>query len=146
MTIIVDANLLISAILNPEGSIGKLFILNDHNIDFVFPEYAWIEIQKHKKRICSENNISLSLFDKLLTKLTLFFLVFSEREISTAYIEKAFELTSDIDKNDAIYVAFALALDAMLWTGDLKLYRGLRRKNFSNVVTTKEMNQIIKGL
>ena len=146
MIVIVDANLLISAVLNPEGTVAKLLILNDLDVEFVVPEYAWTEIQSHKNRICIANNIPFVYFDKLLTKLISFFLIFSEREVSTETIEKAFVLTSDIDKKDAIYVAFSLTLDALLWTGDLKLYRGLRRKGFKNVVTTKEMEQIIKGL
>jgi hypothetical protein len=36
--------------------------------------------------------------------------------------------------------------DALLWTGDVKLIRGLRRKGFNNTVTTKELKEIIKGL
>lgn len=61
--------------------------------------------------------------------------------------KRAYGVTSGIDVSDTIYVAFAIAPDALLWTpGDLKLYRGLRRKAFVNIVTTTEMNQIIKGL
>ena len=55
-------------------------------------------------------------------------------------------ITKNIVEKDAIYVAFTIALDALLWTGDLKLYRGLRRKGFTNIVTTAQLKEIIKGI
>ncbi len=70
----------------------------------------------------------------------------SSKELNKEIIIKANELTADIDKKDTIFLAFSLALDSLLWTSDLKLYKALRRKSFRNIITTKELKQIIKGI
>jgi predicted nucleic acid-binding protein len=70
----------------------------------------------------------------------------SYKELNKEIIIKANELTEDIDKKDTIFVAFSLALDSLLWTSDLKLHKALRRKSFRNIITTKELKQIIKGI
>jgi predicted nucleic acid-binding protein len=145
MIVIIDANVLISAIINPEGKISKLLVLSKE-IEFILPQYALLEIEGHKSKICAAYKIPNSFFDKTLLKLSSYFLVFSEKEINTVFFGKALEITKNVDENDAIYVAFTLALDALLWTGDLKLYRALRRKIFKQIITTKELEEIIKGL
>ncbi len=55
-------------------------------------------------------------------------------------------LTKRVDEKDTLYVALTIALEAVLWTGDMKLYRSLRRNNFMSIVNTKELLQIIKGI
>ena len=42
--------------------------------------------------------------------------------------ETAIQLTKDIDKYDAPFIALSLELNAPFWTGDKKLSKGLRRK------------------
>lgn len=146
MTVVVDANIIISGIINPYATISELILLEHPNLDFVTPEYAIEEIVSHKIKICKEAKVSASRFDETLDNFLSCILCFAVDMVSDLHVQQATNLVSSIDEKDIWYVAFALALDAMLWTGDLKLYRGLRRKRFSNVVTTKEMNQIIKGL
>jgi hypothetical protein len=42
--------------------------------------------------------------------------------------------------------SFALALNSLGWTGDRKLPNGVKRKGFTNIISTKELKDIIKGL
>ncbi len=84
-----------------------------------------------------ENNLSLLL--KTIT-------VLSINEISNTDFLTAEELTKQIDIKDATFVAFSISFNSLLWTGDLKLYKALRRKSFNNIITTKELKLIIKGL
>ena len=60
--------------------------------------------------------------------------------------DKALLLTKHIDEKDTIYIAFAIALDGLFWTGDIKLKNALSKKGFTNSVSTKQLNEIIKGL
>ncbi|MCP5104070.1 MAG: hypothetical protein GY950_11860, partial [bacterium] len=53
--------------------------------------------------------------------------------------EKALELCKDIDEKDTAYVALAIQLDIPLITNDKKLYQGLKKKEFSNVVLFEDM-------
>lgn len=73
-------------------------------------------------------------------------MVFSDDLIDDESLDKAFTLTKNIDEKDTIYVAFAIALDALFWTGDVKLKNALGKKGFTNSVSTKQLNEIIKGL
>lgn len=146
MTVVVDANVIISGIINPYGTISELILLESPNIDFVTPEYAIEEIASHKIRICKSAGITISQFEEVLNNFLSCILSFTVDSVQASHVQHATDLTSSIDTKDTWYVASAIALDALLWTGDLKLYRGLRRKGFNNIVTTKEVNQIIKGL
>jgi predicted nucleic acid-binding protein len=145
MIVIVDANIIISGIINPYGPIPEI-LLQIFNVDFIIPDYALTEIGLHKTRICKEAKIPIPLFDQLLEKLLSPVLVFSADSIDISHIEKAGKLTMSVDAKDIIYIAFCFAFDCLMWTGDLKLYRGLRRKGFKNIVTTKELSEIIKGI
>jgi len=145
MIVIIDANIIISGIINPYGPIPEILLQNP-GIDFIVPDYALEEIALHKLRICKETNTPAPFFDKLLEKLLSQGLVFSSDSINAAHIEKAGKLTLSVDRKDTLYIAFCLALDGMLWTGDLKLYKGLRRKGFHNIITTSELKEILKGM
>lgn len=56
--------------------------------------------------------------------------------------EKAYELTKDVAEFDTPFVAFALELDAPLWTGDKKLKKGLSEKGIDWVLSTDIVTQI----
>lgn len=146
MTIIVDANIILSAIINPYSPIAQLLFSTNLKVDFVLPEFALQEISIHKNRICEKSNISAKIFGKTLEGILNNLLIFSDELVDSKTSAKAIKLATEIDMKDAIYVSFSLALDALFWTGDLKLFRGLRRKGFDNIITTKELQQIIQGL
>ncbi len=145
MIVVVDANIIISGIINPYGLIPQILLQNP-KIDFIVPDYALEEISLHKARICKETKMQAPDFDKLQEKLLSGVFVFSSESISAIQIEKANKLTLSVDVKDTLYIAFCFAFDALLWTGDFKLYKGLRRKEFKNIVTTKELSEIIKGI
>lgn len=146
MVVIVDANILISASSNFTGNLAQLLLNNSSLIDFVSPEFVFTEIRTKEQKICSAAKISIEQFNTNLQILFSHLLILKDDEVEEKYFKAAYQITADIDIYDMIYVGFAIALDALLWTGDLRLYRGLRRKGFTNIVTTTEMNQIIKGL
>jgi predicted nucleic acid-binding protein len=146
MTVITDTNILISACLNEESDIFKILTTLSQTIDFVIPDYALEEIEKHKKVICESTGRNIIIFDKLLKHCCDNGIVISVADISTKYFILAEQLTKNIDIDDTAFVAFSIALEALIWTGDLKLSRGLKRIGFKNIISTKELKYIIKGL
>jgi predicted nucleic acid-binding protein len=70
----------------------------------------------------------------------------NEKDISNQALERAKNLIHGLDVNDYLYLAVTICFDSLLWTGDLKLSRGLKRKGYRNIITTKELKEIIKGL
>ena len=61
-------------------------------------------------------------------------------------LKVAEELTYSIDKKDTQYVVLTIFLEGLLWTGDLKLLRALKRKGFNQIITTSDFEQILKGI
>lgn len=57
--------------------------------------------------------------------------------------KEAYELVKDIDKKDLLFVALSIQTGFPIWTGDLKLYRGLTAKGFNKIITTNELITII---
>lgn len=146
MTVITDTNILISACLNEESEIFKILNTLSQTIDFVIPDYALAEIEKHKTSICESTGRNIFIFNKLLKQCCKNGIVISVAEIPTENFKLAEQLTKNIDINDKAFVAFSIAFEGLIWTGDLKLSRGLRRIGFKNIISTKELKDIIKGL
>jgi predicted nucleic acid-binding protein len=145
MVVVIDANVLISACLNMQSTIASV-IMQHSNTDFVIPSYLFKEFKKNVPRICNSLSLSTVLFNQNLTVLLQNIVTVNEDEISDEIFSEAYLLTKNIDEKDTPYVAMALALSALLWTGDMKLYRGLKRKDFQLAVTTSELKEILKGI
>ena len=146
MIIIVDTNIIISACLNRNSELFKLINSNSIKIDFVISDYVFEEISNHKRRICEKSKIEIHIFDTNLNDLLSSLNTLNYQELNKDIIISAKNLTYDIDKKDTIFIAFSLALDSLFWSGDIKLYKALKRKGFANIITTKEFKQIIKVL
>ena len=56
---------------------------------------------------------------------------YNEDLISTSSLRSAYELCSNIDEKDTVFVALTLELEGYLWTGDKKLKNGLLSKGFN---------------
>ena len=50
--------------------------------------------------------------------------------ISSERLKQAYNLCFDVDIKDVYFVALAIELNGVLWTGDTKLKEGLRKKGF----------------
>jgi predicted nucleic acid-binding protein len=146
MTIIVDANILISAIINPDSFIGTTLLTQNNKVDYVLPSFASEEAFMQKKRICKTLQIDEQFFDSNLAAIQNACLVFSIDAVQAKYSKAAITIFEKIDPKDAIYVAFSLTQDALIWTGDLKLYKALRKKGFKNIITTTDLKRILKGI
>jgi predicted nucleic acid-binding protein len=146
MTIIVDTNIIISASLNARGELFQILTDTYKDLDFATPDFALKEIVKHQTEICKKLKRSLLVFQNNLSVLLNHLIILPDNDLSEINMQEAETLTASIDIDDTIFVAFAIALDSLLWTGDMKLYKALRRKRFTNVILTKELKQILKGL
>ena len=50
-------------------------------------------------------------------------------------------LIRNIDPDDVTFVALANYMDEKLWTGDAKLYQGLRTLGYENVVNFEDLRK-----
>lgn len=131
MKIVVDTNILFSALLSKETPLRKYFFNKDYN--FYTPNFVVVEIFKHKERIFkyakSDESDVYEYLNSILKKLNFV----NEEIISIENRQEAFRLCADVDQDDIPFVALALELDALLWTGDKKLRDGLIAKGFDSL-------------
>jgi predicted nucleic acid-binding protein len=130
MNFVIDANVLMSILISGKAIYKPL--LNYYN--FILPEFALVEIDKYKELI----------FEKTLMKknemINFSYSVFSEITILPNYvmddyaIEKAVELTKNIDIKDVTYIALSMQLDLMLLTRDKKLIKGVKKKKYNKIM------------
>lgn len=139
MKIIIDANIVFSAMLNTESKIGDLLINSGSIFDFVAPDFLRIEIRKHHSKLakllgCTDEEIQEVEFQ--IYKSIIFI---SEEQIARTYWVSAGKLVEDVDPKDVSYVAYAKHFRCKVWSGDKSLIRGLRKKNFNKFISTDEL-------
>ncbi|MGZ3756091.1 MAG: PIN domain-containing protein [Mucilaginibacter sp.] len=144
MKIIVDTNIIFSALLNTNSTIGEILINSKSSFEFYSCNYMRHEIKKHWEKL---KKISKLSEDQLIEAQ---FQIFSqlkfvdENIIAESIWKKALTLTRDVDIDDTDFVALTLYLKGHLWTGDRELYSGLKNKNFKRIFNTVDLkNHII---
>ena len=128
--IIVDTNILFSALLSDQSAFTKLLLTSEYR--FFVVEQVLVELFKHKEKIISLSKLSdddvVRLFQILLKRLNLY----KEDLIAQENRLAAYELCRDVDETDTPHVALTLELKGLLWTGDSTLKDGLRLKGFDH--------------
>ena len=142
MNIVVDTNILFSAILSPKGKIHDLLLNSEKEFSFFAPVFLIEELDQHHSKILKISGYTEE--DVKFLKRTLFHHIeFIDPEIvQQESWTKGFEMTSDVDEKDTPFVALAIDLEGSLWTGDKKLIKGLRSKGVELTLTTDELDQV----
>ncbi|MDR1416002.1 MAG: putative toxin-antitoxin system toxin component, PIN family [Prevotellaceae bacterium] len=142
MKIVVDTNIVFSALLNTNSRIGRLLLDARDKIEFYSCKYLQKEIYRHIDKIRQYSGLnSDDLFELIsLTKSRIFFI--DENLLPAPTIAKAQAWVSDVDFDDFAFVALAIHLNALLWTGDKKLVGGLLQKGYSHLITTTDLWRI----
>ncbi len=130
MNYVVDANVLMSIIISGKGIYKPL--LSYYKL--IVPEFALVEIDKYKDIIFEKTkmqkseliNFSYSVFSEIV--------VLPNYVMDDYVIEKAVELTKNIDIKDVSYIALSMQLDLVLLTRDKKLIAGVKKKKYNKIM------------
>jgi predicted nucleic acid-binding protein len=143
MKIVVDTNIVFSALLNSNGKIGRILIDSRDRCHFYSCKYLQSEIRRHEGKIRQYSGLNEDDLAELtaIIESRIFFL--NEELLPTRIIDEAKELVADVDFDDFAFLATAKYLDAWLWTGDKKLSLGLRQKGYSRVLSTADLWEIL---
>lgn len=140
--IIVDTNIVFSALLNTNSRIGQILINGKNHFDFYSPAYVRFEILKHKEKIKSIGKLTddefLETYSLILKNVT----ILNHSLIPSEIYRNAEIMCQDIDIDDTIFVAVSDFTEGILWTGDLKLLKGLAKKGYKNLIKTDDLYQI----
>ena len=139
MKLIVDTNIVFSAILNSQSWIGQILLHPDDSLIFFSPLFLRKEILNHKQKIKQFTKLSeietKELIDLIYSKINFI----DEKLIPKEILKTADELTREIDFDDAIFIALAIHLNCKLWTGDKKLMNFLKMNGFKRIISTNEL-------
>ena len=146
MIVLVDTNIIISALINPKGTEFSILTKRYSDVEFISSSLLVDEFLRQMSRVVAASGKTREALHKTFTEITRTLFLINIMELDESSLSEAARLIKGLDKDDYSFVAIAIYFNALLWTGDLKLYRGLRRKGFNNIITTKELKEIIKGL
>ncbi len=128
MIIIIDTNIVFSSILNTSSKISQILFDGSKYFNFYSPSYIRTELFEHKDKIKRIGKLTENEFFHLYELVFKNIQVIDYNIIPLETFQTAKILCSDIDIDDTIFVAMSLFFNSPLWTGDLKLMKGLARK------------------
>jgi predicted nucleic acid-binding protein len=131
MKLVVDTNRIIAAVIR-DGIFRK--IITHSEIEFITVGFSKREVEKHKDEILKKAGITEKDLELVLKRLS-DKLVILDDLIIKSYLKKAEEIMIDIDKDDVVFIAAALATKAVIWSDDVHF----KKQNRIKVITTKEL-------
>jgi predicted nucleic acid-binding protein len=139
LNIVIDSNVLFSALI--KNSLTRKMILL-YTGKFLFPSFIFDELEKHKGELVEKSGMGAKQFEMLLTIL-LQRVQIVPTDILLSYEKKAYDTVKDIDPDDILFIACALAHpDSILWSDDKKL----KQQTVVPIINTKEMYHLFYGV
>lgn len=137
MNIILDTNVFISALLKDSGT--RKIILNYDGF-FLCPSYIFIEIEAHKPELLKKSGLRPDEFEALFHLLQKKVLIVPGA-VLLPHKAEAVAIVRDIDIDDAVFIACALAYkDSILWSQDKRL----KKQHHISVLDTEEIIKKLK--
>lgn len=137
--LIVDSNIIFSALLNTNSKIALILLNGEDYYDFYAPKYLRSEIWEHQEKIKKlaklDDKDFIEVYELVLKNIT----VLNHAIVDKNIYEEALELCKTIDVDDVPFVAFSKYLNCKLWTGDKKLIKGLKQQAYTKVITTDDL-------
>jgi predicted nucleic acid-binding protein len=120
---------LFSCLVSKNSAIRET-IFSSQELKFYTCKFCIVELFKHKNKLLKCSALSedelLEVFYQLLKSIH----IYDENTITPDNWKQAIDLCSGVDEKDSVFIALSLQLKAKLWTGDVKLIKGLTLKGF----------------
>ena len=136
MNIIVDTNIIFSAILTSKGKIRELLINKPVVINFYSPNFLLEELTSHIDKILKITKYNKLEYEQIRDYVIQNINFINTYDIDNSNWDKSYHLLKDIDEKDTAFLALAYQKDALLWTGDKKLVQGLANNRHPEIITT----------
>jgi len=138
MIIILDANILISALIS-DSTTRRLIVTS--NIPLYFPDIMLREVYEHEELILEKSGLSKDEYKQLLDVLLRYIRFISSKDM-LENLNEATQIMSAIDIKDAPFIAAALSNEtAVIWSDDKHFKRQSRIKSY----TTTEIMSILEN-
>jgi predicted nucleic acid-binding protein len=127
MRLVIDTNRIIAGLIR-DGPSRVIIFSKEHQ--FFTPEYALIEINRHRDELCEKARISPNDFEMIMKFLFEKITIVPQLEYNE-HLEQSKAMLSD--KDDAPFLALAIALEAEgIWTEDIHFLNQKKVKIFTN--------------
>lgn len=144
MRLVVDTNIVFSAILNSNSNIAKILFHSGPTHEFYSCHFLKHELNLHRGKIQKLTKLTNDDLEELLELTTSKLTFLDERLLpDTTWIE-ANRLIGNVDKKDIPFIALAFHMKAVLWSGDKALYRKLSGNSPRLIINTKELINTIR--
>ena len=134
-TLVIDTNIFMSGLIK-KGLTRK--IITNSKINFLFPEFELEEIYNHKKEIIKKAGYSEKEFYVLLLRLLKYVRIIPT-DVVVDYKKQAYEIIGNIDEDDVIFIATALAFNCPIWSDD----KHFQKQNVVKIFKTSEFFSFI---
>jgi predicted nucleic acid-binding protein len=144
MRVVVDTNIVFSAILNTNSLIARVLLQPKTNLNFYSTDLLILEIEEHKDKLIKISGLSILELEKSISLITTKIRFIEANLIPQNILEAAIYLLEDIDIDDTEFVALTNHIHGRLWSGDKNLQRGLAKKGWTKFISTNELLSMIE--
>ncbi len=114
MKLVIDANVVISALIDDSKTRELIVTLEP---DLLTPAFVYDEVENYEELIVQKSGMDSERVTQFIDLLFQYIDVVPASEFYPA-IESADEAIGDIDPDDVLYLACAIACDAVIWSDD----------------------------
>ena len=131
MKFIVDSSILFAGLIKDSTTRWLLFHID---AELLTVDFSYQEVKKYQELICQKSKLTEVEFFLILNKMKERLTILPNKEVNTRF-EEAYQIMKDIDPQDSMFLAAALAANAHIWSDDLHF----QKQNKVRVWTTKEL-------
>ena len=144
MRIVVDTNIVFSAMLNTNSKIARIILQPKTKLNFYSTETLLLEIEEHSKKLKNISGYTDPEFKKIFEIFTRKIRFINVQLIPKEIYLRSLSLTENVDVDDTEFVALTDHIRGKLWSGDKQLRKGLENKNWKKFISTTDLFEIVK--
>jgi len=144
MRIVVDTNIVFSAMLNTNSKIARIILQPKTRLNFYSTETLLLEIEEHSKKLKNISGYSEPEFKRIFEIFTRKIRFINVQLIPKEIYLRSLSLTENVDVDDTEFVALTEHIKGKLWSGDKELRKGLENKNWNKFISTTDLFEILR--
>lgn len=141
MRIVVDTNIVFSAMLNTNSRISTILLHPKKKHNFYATERLFLEIREHSEKLKHLSGYSNDEFERIFELCVRQIRFINIQLVPKQIYLNTLKLTQDVDIDDTEFVALTEHIKGKLWSGDKALIRGLRKKSGIDLSIQKRSSQ-----
>lgn len=143
MRIIVDTNIVFSAILNTNSNIGRILLQPKSGLRFYSTDLLLFEIEEHRNKFLKISGFSEPELNKVIRLITSKIKFIDFNLIPASVLFEAQNLLADLDVDDTEFVALTNHIRGKLWSADKALQNGLYQKGWTKFISTQDLSRFL---